>query len=409
MNKHILAVMLMLVFIASLSVNFAAAQDDTLVIWADENRAPILEALGAQFTEEYGIPVTVTQLGFGDIRDQLIIAGPAGEGPDILIGAHDWLGQLTADNLLAPIELDEELAAQFSPVALQAFTQDGVLYGVPYAVENVAFFRNTELVPDAPATWEEVRQISEEIQESGAAQYGFVYQNGDPYHFFGIQSAFGGYVFGQDENGNYVASDLGVDSEGSVAALQWMTDMVTDGVMPLTTGDEATALFESGDAAMMITGPWFLQRFRDAGVPFAISDIPAGPDGNPGSPFLGVQAFMVNNFSDNVDLAIAFLTEYVATEETMVELSTVGTRPSAFIPANEVATDPDFAAFASAGAVGQPMPSIPEMGSVWGAWGSAISLALGGDNTPDEAFGAAAEAIRAEIEATPEAEATTAP
>jgi maltose/maltodextrin transport system substrate-binding protein/arabinogalactan oligomer/maltooligosaccharide transport system substrate-binding protein len=407
MNRRILVLALMLVIVVSMSVNFVAAQDDTLVIWADDTRAPILEALGADFTAEYDIPVEVVLQT--QIREQFVVAGPAGEGPDILIGAHDWLGQLTADNLLAPIELDEELAAQFLPISLQAFSQDGVLYGLPYAVENVALFRNTELVPEAPATWEEVRTISEELETSGAAQYGFVYQNGDPFHFFGIQTAFGGYVFGQDENSNYLASDLGVDSEGSIAALQWASDMVNDGIMPITTGDEAIALFESGEAAMVITGPWFLQRFRDAGTPYAISNIPAGPDGTPGRPFLGIQGFMVNSQSDNVELAIAFLTEFVATTETMTELSIVGTRPSTLTAVNEASEDPDFAAFANAGAVGLPMPAIPEMGSVWGAWGNGISLALSGDNTADEAFTAAAEAIRAEIEATPEAEETTAP
>lgn len=401
MYKRILAVVLMLVAVASLSIHFVAAQgEEGLVVWADDTRAPVIEALGAAFTEEYGIPLTVTQVGFGDIRDQLIIAGPAGEGPDILIGAHDWLGQLTADNLLAPIELDSDLAAQFAPVALQAFTQDGVLYGLPYAIENVAFFRNTDLVPDAPATWDDVRNISQELETSGTSQYGFVYQHGDSYHFFGIQTAFGGYVFGQDENGNYLADDLGIDSPGSIAALQWATDMVTDGIMPVTTGDEAQALFVNGDAAMMITGPWNLQAFRDAEVPFGVSDIPAGPDA-PGRPFLGVQAFMVNSNSHNVDLAVAFLTEFVATEDVMVQLQEVGTRPSAFIPANEASTDPDFPAFAHAGANGLPMPAIPAMGSVWGAWGSAIDLALNGDDTAQEAFTTAADEIRTAIETTP--------
>jgi maltose/maltodextrin transport system substrate-binding protein/arabinogalactan oligomer/maltooligosaccharide transport system substrate-binding protein len=402
MNKRLLAVALIVLVIASLSVQFVAAQDDALVIWADDTRAPVLEEIAAGFTEEYGIPVEVVQIGFGDIRTNMVTAAPAGEGPDILIGAHDWIGQLNADNLLAPIELDEELAAEFSPISLQAFTIDGVLYAVPYAVENVALFRNTELVPDAPATWEDVRTISQEIIESGAAQYGFVYQRGDAFHFFGLQTAFGGYVFGQDEAGNYLADDLGIDSEGSIAALEFASQMVVDGIMPSTSGDEATALFESGDAAMLISGPWFLGRFRDAGVPFAVSPIPAGPDGNPGRPFLGVQGFMVNNLSDQVDLAVAFLTEFVATEETMIALQTAGGRPAAWVSAAAASDDPDFPAFAEAGAVGLPMPAIPEMGDVWGAWGNAITLAIQGDLSAEEAFTTAGAEIRALIEATPE-------
>ncbi|NWF69424.1 MAG: maltose ABC transporter substrate-binding protein [Chloroflexi bacterium] len=402
MSKRIFALALILVIVASLSVSFVSAQDEALVIWADDTRAPVLEEVAAAFTEEFGIPVEVVQVGFGDIRTNMVTAAPAGEGPDLFIGAHDWIGELNSNNLLAAIELDEELAAEFSPISLQAFTIDGVLYALPYAVENVALFRNTDLVADAPATWEEVREISQEIIESGAAQYGFVYQRGDPYHFFGIQTAFGGYVFGQDENGNYLADDLGIDSPGSIAALQFVTDMVADGIVPSTSGDEATALFESGDAAMYISGPWFLQRFRDAGVPFAVSPIPAGPDGTPGRPFLGVQGFMVNNLSEQVDLAVAFLTEFVATEETMIALQTAGGRPAAFMSAAAASDDPDFPGFAEAGAVGLPMPAIPEMGQVWGAWGNGITLAIQGDATAEEAFTAAGEEIRALIAATPE-------
>lgn len=132
--------------------SLATAQDEvTLLIWADETRAGVIEELGPAFEEEYGVTLEVQQLAFGDIRDQLRIAGPAGEGPDVIIGAHDWLGELVANGLVAPVDLGED-AEKFSPVALQAFTYDGQLYGVPYAVENVALFYNTELVPEPPTT-----------------------------------------------------------------------------------------------------------------------------------------------------------------------------------------------------------------------------------------------------------------
>lgn len=388
------------------SVVPALAQDDEgLTIWTDETRAPVIQEIGDAFTEEYGIPVTVVQLGFGDIRDQLITAGPAGEGADIIIGAHDWLGQLVENGLVAPLDLPEDIAANFVPVSLEAFTYNGQLYGLPYAIENVAFYRNTDLVPEAPATWDEVATVSQELIDSGASQYGFVLQSGDPYHMYGILTAFGGYVFGKTDEG-YDAEDVGIDSEGSVAALEYLTGLVEAGTLPVTTGDEATALFESGDAAMIISGPWFIQRFTDAGLPFAVSPIPAGP-GGPGAPFLGVQGFMVNSFSDNPDLALAFLTDYLATEEAMTAIFESGDRPSAYSPVLETITDENLLAFGEAGTVGNPMPAIPEMSSVWSAWGDAETLALQGQVTAADAFANAAQQIRNLIAGiTPEPEAT---
>ncbi len=385
--------LLALLIVVLLGLIPAAAQDEGLTIWVDETRAPLMEELGAAFEAEFDIPLSVTQLGFGDIRDQCITACPAGEGPDVLIGAHDWLGQLVTNGLLAEVDLPEDLAAQFVPASLEAFTYEGVLYGLPYATENVAFFRNTDLVPEAPETWEDVRAATEQILEDGSAQYGYVLQRGDPYHFFGLQSAFGGYVFGLTEEG-YDAEDVGIDNDGSIAALSWVNDMIDEDLMPNVTGDEMIALFESGDAAMIITGPWFLERIRDSGVPFAISPIPAGPDGEPGHPFLGVQGFMINAFSEDADLALAFLTDYIATEETMQALFEVGGRPSAFLPVLEATEDADLAAFGEAGVVGLPMPAIPAMSSVWTAWGDAVTLVFNGEGEPEEAFTTAAEQIR---------------
>ena len=52
----------------------------TLTIWADDTRSPVLEEIGNAFEAEYGAQVVVTQKEFGSIRDDLKIAGPAGEG-----------------------------------------------------------------------------------------------------------------------------------------------------------------------------------------------------------------------------------------------------------------------------------------------------------------------------------------
>ena len=63
----------------------------------------------------------MTQKEFGSIRDDLKIAGPAGEGPNIIIGAHDWLGELVENGLLAEIDLGAQ-SDMFLPAAVQVFT-----------------------------------------------------------------------------------------------------------------------------------------------------------------------------------------------------------------------------------------------------------------------------------------------
>ncbi len=388
--NHTRFLVLLIVLLASVFVG--SAQDDSLTIWADDTRAPILEELGAQFEEEFGIPVVVHELGFGDIRDQFKTAAPAGEGPDMIIGAHDWLGELAVNGLLAELDVSD-IADQFLPASLAAFVYEGAQYGLPYAAENVAFIRNTELVPENPETWGDVRAISEQLVAEGASQYGFIMFDNNPYHFFPVQTAFGGYVFGLTDEG-YDPNDVGIDSEGSIAAAAYLEAYGADGLMPSGIDyDVMHTMFETGDAAMIITGPWAIPRIEESGVSFEVAGLPAGP-GGVGKPFLGVQGFMVSAFSENKILAEAFLFDYVATLETMESLYSADPRPPALLEARENLDDEIMLGFVAAGGEGLAMPAIPEMSAVWSAWGNAMELVRTGESSAEDAFGNAGEQIR---------------
>jgi maltose/maltodextrin transport system substrate-binding protein/arabinogalactan oligomer/maltooligosaccharide transport system substrate-binding protein len=293
----------------------AADTGAVLTIWADGERAPILEKLGDEFAAQTGVKLAVVQKAIGDIRNDFKIAAPAGSGPDIILALTG--GELNGSGLLAPV--DRPNAANFAPNAVQAYTYtDGKLYGMPQATENIAFYYNTDLAPTPPTTFDEVKAMSQEIKDAGN-KYGFLTQTiGDPYHFYPIQTAFGGYIFGQNADGSYNAEDLGLNSEGSVAALEWLNSMYEDGLLDRNgniDGDLMLSAFQNGDAAMMISGPWALNGIREAGVPYAITNIPTGTQ--PGAPFLGVQGFMINAFSKNQLLAQTFLQQFVATDATM--------------------------------------------------------------------------------------------
>ena len=85
------------------------APSATLRIWADDTRTPILQGLAEQFLADYNVELVVEDLGIvQDIRSQAIIAVPAGEGPDIYIGVHDWLGALVESGLVAPLDLGDK-------------------------------------------------------------------------------------------------------------------------------------------------------------------------------------------------------------------------------------------------------------------------------------------------------------
>ncbi|MBK8024449.1 MAG: extracellular solute-binding protein [Chloroflexi bacterium] len=232
MKRHFILLSVAVALILGLLAAPALAQDrPDLLIWADRTRTPPLTELATAFAEEFGVTVEVQEIPLGDIRANLSVVGPTGEGPDIIVAAHDWIGELVLNGAVVPIDLGDK-AELFTPGSLSLFTYNGELYGMPYAAENVALVRNTDLVPDAPATWDDVRAITEELVGSGAADYGYIIQTSDFYHFHPILSAFGGYIFGTSGGGAYDPSDVGIDSEGAIAAAAWLEGMADDGYIP---------------------------------------------------------------------------------------------------------------------------------------------------------------------------------
>lgn len=102
---------------------------------------------------------------------------------------------------------------------------------------------------------------------------------------------------------------------------------------------------------------------------------------------------MVSAFAKDPLLAQIFLTDFVATPEVMQTLFEADQRPPAYLPTLDALKDENVVAFGEAGLDADPMPAIPEMGSVWDAWGNAVVLAQQGADTAENAFTNAQEQI----------------
>ncbi|MFN8528795.1 MAG: maltose ABC transporter substrate-binding protein [Anaerolineae bacterium] len=390
----VLIVGLMLLTVAST----AFAQDMQLTLWIyDDGRLEVLTELGQQFEAEYGVPVTVQVVDLSEIRNAMTLGAASGEGPDMIIIPHDNLGPIVENGAALPIDLGDK-AESYLPSAIDGFTYNGQLYGVPLAVENIGFFRNADLVPDAPATWDEVEQIGMELLDNGDID-SVIGLPDLTYNSYPIYTSFGGYIFGRDDAGNFTPDDIGMNNEGMVAGLTWIQHLIEEGAVSANIDWEASHVqFETGRSAFIMTGPWALNRFDTAGVNYAISAFPAATEGgDPGYPFLGVQGIVVNANKENAILAQTFAVDFLATEENYQAIFDAEARPSAWASIFESASDPNTAGFNAAGINAVPMPSIPAMGFVWDAWVNAGSLVAQGELQPQEALDAAVEQIQSQV------------
>lgn len=351
-----------------------------LVIWTDAEREAAISAAAEVFEEATGATVTLVQKNFEDLRNDFIAQVPTGEGPDITVGAHDWLGALVAAGVVDTIDLGDT-ASEFEQVALDAMTYDGQLYALPYSLETIALVQNVDLVgEEAPATWDE---MIEKGLASGAERPFVINtagETGDGYTMYGLQTSFDAPVFVQDDSGSYT-SEVGMGGANGEAFATWLGENGANGTGYISTTidyDINNELFNSGKAPYTIQGPWAISSFTDVNV--AVNPIPSA-GGATAAPFVGVQGFYLSSESKNALLAQEFLVNYLGTEDAQRALYEADPRiPAWSTLAEEVSADPIIAGFLASAQNGVPMPSIPEMGSVWDLWNAAeVQIINGAD------------------------------
>lgn len=380
----------------------AMSDGTNLVIWADDLRAAALEEHAQAFEDETGVPVVVQVVANENLREQFKDSVGAGAGPDIAVGAHDWLGELVQNNVVAPVQLSSDLAGQFTPESVEAFTYEGQTYGVPYSVESLALIRSTEMAPEAPASMEELVSAGQQLVSDGEAEIVMAQelgQEGNAYSMYPYLSAYGGGIFPLLEEGGFDSTEVILDSEETVQGAEKLAWLGEEEALTVNLdGSNTIPQFVEGKTAYLVSGPWAIQQITDAGIDYEITPIPDFEDGGETSPFLGVNGFYVSANSQNPQIAQTFVQEYVSRPEVQVSLFEAGDRPPALVEAyDQVSADnADIEAWGQAAEGGTPMPNIPQMNAVWGPLGKATADIVSGDD-PAERMGTAQSEVEAAL------------
>ena len=348
----------------------------SLTVWADDTRYSQIQELAKDFTAATKVDVQVVQKSETNMDQEFISQVPTGNGPDVIVMAHDKLGQMVKNGVVSPVDLGEA-KSKFSEAAVQGVTYDGKTYGVPYAVESVALVRNNKLTTDTPKTFDEMIASG----KKAGSEYPFVVQmstDGDPYHLYAFESSFGNEVFKQSADGSYT-SDLTLGGEGASEFTQWLKAQGEAKTLnPNITADVAKDAFLKGNAAYMVTGPWNVTAAKAAGLDVSVLPIPSA-GGKEAKPFVGVQMFYQSSKTKNQVLVSKFF-QYLETKEAQSKLQELGGRVPAMTEVANSLSDENLKQFATIAGNGLPMPAIPAMGSVWDYWGKTeVSIVNGAD------------------------------
>ncbi|HSK01308.1 MAG TPA: maltose/maltodextrin ABC transporter substrate-binding protein MalE [Kofleriaceae bacterium] len=382
--------------LAALSITTATpAQADkgTLTVWINGDKAYNgLAEIGKKFEKATGIKVVVEHPQDAPAKFQQ--AAASGKGPDIMIWAHDRAGEWVAAGLVEPINPKPKFKSQFENVGWDAFTFGGKMWGYPLAVEAIGLIYNKALSPKPPATFEELFALDKQLSAKG--KHAILWDYNNTYFTFPLLAANGGYPFGRNPKGDYVATDVGVNNAGAIKGAEMIVKLIDAGVMPKGANySTMEAAMSKGEIAMMISGPWAWANLKKAKIDFGVAPIPS-IGGKPSKAFIGVQGAMINRASANKQLAVEFIENYMLT---MDGLKTMDADVSLGVTAHKAfyksrAADPLIAATMKNVATGILMPSLPEMNKFWAAMEAALGNISQGRQKPKDALDAAAQRIK---------------
>ena len=380
------------------------ASATTIKIWADGNRKAAVERVAGAWARSRGVTVDVVNKEFGDIRNDLSKV-TADTAPDVIVGAHDWTGELAAGGLVVPITPRKTVTAAFPVYTLRAFSYGtaGRLYGAPVQVENVGLVVNTKLarVPTSFADLEKQALAFKKKKSGNLALAVPQGANGDAYHMYPFFSGLGGYVFGTTARGGLNAKDVGVANPKFLANAPLIDKWNKEGLINSKIDyDTAKNAFLKKQAAFWITGPWESNTLQGSGLKYKIVQLPRIKYRS--SPFLGVQGFMVTKFAAThgvSSLAKDLVGSYMMGTGAQLTLAAANGRYPANINAGKRVTDAILKQFGAASTGGVPMPNIPQMASVWSELGGAwVKSTKGSGATPARrAFSVAARNITSKI------------
>ncbi len=363
-----------------------------LNIWINADKGyDGLAEVGKAFEKETGVKVIVEHPS--KLEELYPQVATTGDGPDIIIYAHDRFGGYAQAGLLAEVKPSADFQAKISDIGWNATKYNGKQIAYPIAVEAISLIYNKDLVPTPPKTWEEVEKLDKELKAKGKSAIMWNLQ--EPYFTWPVISSQGAYAFKTTANG-YDVKDIGVNNEGAVKGLEYVVKLVKDKVISADMDySVAEAAFNKGNTALTINGPWAWTNIEKSKINYGVAVLPT-LNGKASKPFVGVLSAGINSASPNQDLAKEFLENYLLTDtglDTVNKNVPLGAVALKSYQA-KLAVDSRIAATMANAENGEIMPNIPQMARFW----YSEKAAIGNATTGRQSAKAALDEAQAKIE-----------
>ncbi|MCF0148020.1 MAG: extracellular solute-binding protein [Clostridium sp.] len=301
--------------------------------------------------------ITLTFVKQNDLGQKLTLIGQSEkDAPDVILGPNDWIGKFATMDIINPVSdyIEKSSLDNHNKVTVEAATYNDKLYGIPMTYECLAFMYNKKLLTEVPKNTDDLLKLAKEGTKDD--KWGFVSNLTDAYHTMPWIYGFNGEALSKDGVPGLSKAETIEGIEFVKELMKYQPKNVDYSVMD--------GLFKEGKALAVVNGSWAIKDYSsNANVDLGVEVLPIIKKTNKAAqPFLGVQVALLTESSQNKEAAGKVL-NYLAGENVGKAFVETG-----YLPANEK-VDMSSNAYAEKlleqARLATPMPSSPEMTSVW--------------------------------------------
>jgi multiple sugar transport system substrate-binding protein len=404
-RKHIVFGALALASVSLFGLS-AQAEDVKITVWSlDRDIQPAPNLIKDFNALDNGITVEYRQIQFDDVVSEAMRAYSTGQAPDII--AIDNPEHALFASRGAFLDLTDKIAASdvvkpenYYPGPLKSVMWDGKYFGIPKATNTIALYYNKDMFkaagldPDKPPqTWDELVETARKLTDPSKNVYGLTFSAKA-----NEEGTFQFLPWAQMGGGGYDK----INSEGAVKALETWKKIIDEKLASpdtLTRSQwDSTGTFNSGNAAMAISGPWELDRMlKEAKFDWAVALLPVPEQGAERSSAMGDFNWAIFSNTEHPDEAFKVLEYFVSQDDRMFkDFGQLPPRSDITIaPTGEPLKDVALKVFIEQLQYAQPRGPHPEWPKISKAIQDAIQAALTGQMSAKDALDQAAERINA--------------
>lgn len=194
------------------------------------------------------------------------------------------------------------------------YAKDGTYYGLPFHVGAMVIYYNEEILsaagvdPDSIKTWDDFKEAGKQVVAATGVPMTTL-ETGDQWSFWPLIV---------QQGGDYLDADgqVALDSDINIKALQYLQDLVKEGIAEVAPGgghhaEEYYGFMNQGGAASVFMPMWYMGRFTDY-MPdlknkILIKPMPAWEAGGNRSSGMGGTGTVVTNQAQHPELTQEFL------------------------------------------------------------------------------------------------------